>query len=371
MRNKRYIFITASLVLVMSCNTDDVIEPGTSDLCSSSIPIGDDYDLETPFYFSQEVIPADNPMKTASVTLGRFLFWDKKLSADNTISCGSCHSPEAAFSDNNPTSVGIDGLTGERNSMALVNLAYQNTFMWDGSADNLEDQAILPVINPIEMHETWANAVDKIDEDPLYDDLFIAAYGSNCVDSIRMTKSIAQFVRSMVSQNSRYDKWKKGEIPFLTDLEFEGLELWQLEGGDPDSVPGGQFGADCFHCHSIAGAQFRIEGFSNNGLDSIFSDLGHGAVSGFAVDNGKFKIPTLRNVEYSFPYMHDGRFETLEDVIEHYNSGGVASETIDPFMKFQFGGLDLSDQKKAALKAFLLTLSDPEFINNPQFTDPH
>ena len=334
------------------------------------MPIGNNYEFNLPFYFPDPQVPSDNPMKEASVNLGRFLFWDKKLSGDNSMSCGTCHAPSAAFSENIPVSIGIDGIAGNRNSMALVNLVFQDFFTWDGRVLSLEEQALEPVTNPIEMHETWSNAVSEIAEDPLYEPLFISAYGSACVDSVRITKSIAQFVRSMVSSTSKYDKWKVGQAT-LTPLELEGLDIWQLEGGDPDVFPLGQFGADCFHCHLIADGQFRGEFFSNNGLDSVFTDLGRGEVTGNPADFGKFKIPTLRNIEYSFPYMHDGRFNTLEEVIEHYNSGGHPSPTIDPFMKFSIGGLDLTPQKKASLVAFLKTLSDPEFINDPEFSDPH
>ncbi|MEM7162096.1 MAG: cytochrome c peroxidase [Bacteroidota bacterium] len=360
---KKYTFILAVLILV-SCADEPINEPSVP-ICGSSLPIGDDYVLDPLSYFNEAYIPIDNPMKQASVTLGRFLFWDKRLSGDNSMSCGTCHAPENAFGTNNEVEFGIDGIPGNRNAMPLVNLAFQGTFNWDGRSASLEEQALEPVVNPIEMHEDWGRAVDKIAADPIYEDLFVSAYGTACVDSVRITKSIAQFVRSMVSMNSKYDKWERDEIPFLSALEFEGLNLFVIN-GPPDGD-----GADCFHCHEPENFQFRIEGFSNNGLDSIFTDLGREEVTGFAFDRGKFKIPTLRNIEYTAPYMHDGRFQTLDQVIDHYNTGGINSPTIDPLMKAQGIGLTLTTAEKSALKAFLLTLSDPDFINNPDFKDPH
>ncbi len=362
---RRIFLIFFLLVLISSCKDDEVLVC-PEDPVISSIPIGEDYDLNLPSHFANPTtIPADNPMKQESVNLGRFLFWEKKLSGDNTMSCGTCHAPENAFGTNNIVDIGIDGIAGTRNTMPLVNMVFQSTITWDGGVETLEDQAFEPVKNPIEMHEEWVNAVQKIADDPNYDALFTAAYGTADVDSIRITKSIAQFIRSMVSQDSKYDKWKKGEILFLSSIEFEGLDLFGTEGG-----LGGD-GADCFHCHEPFAHQFRKEGFSNNGIDSVFTDLGRGGITGLPSDYGKFKIPTLRNIEYSAPYMHDGRFETLDEVIEHYNNGGLPSPTIDPFMEAFGVGLTLSTQEKAAVKAFLLSLSDPEFINNPNFSDPH
>lgn len=361
----RAIFIFFSLVFIISCKDDEPLMC-PEDPVVSSIPIGEDYDLNLPDHFAEPTtIPADNPMKKESVNLGRFLFWEKKLSGDNSMSCGSCHAPEHAFSTNNVLDIGIDGVAGNRNTMPLVNMIYQSTITWDGGAESLEEQALEPVENPIEMHDNWANAVQEIADDPDYDALFTAAYGTSDVDSIRITKSISQFIRSLISQDSKYDKWKKGDILFLSNLEFEGLNLFSTEGGSEGD------GADCFHCHEPFSHQFRKEGFSNNGLDSIFTDLGRGEITGLPSDYGKFKIPTLRNVEYSAPFMHDGRFETLDDVIDHYNAGGLPSPTIDPFMEAQGIGLTLTNQEKAALKAFLLTLSDADFINNPDFSDPH
>jgi len=337
--------------------------------CEGSMPIGTDYNMNLPFYAPNTLIPSDNPMKESSVVLGRHLFWEKRLSADNTISCGTCHSPSSAFSDPSATSAGIDGILGTRNSMALVNLVFQPIITWDGHQPNLEEQSGAPVENVIEMHNLWVNVIADLESDPLYQDMFIDAYGSSCMDKERATKSIAQFIRSMTSFNAKYDRSIYGPEQ-LTPLEQIGLDIWNDEGGSAPAVPLGQEGADCFHCHSLATEIFTDNQFHNNGLDSVFTDLGQGGVTGNPNHYGRFKTPSLRNIEYSAPYMHDGRFQTLEEVVEHYNSGGHPSATVDPFMKYTVGGLQLTPQKKAGLVAFLKALSDPDFINNPDFQDP-
>ena len=216
----------------------------------------------------------------------------------------------------------------------------------------------------------WPEALARMEADPDYPGLFGAAFGSAEITQERTAKALAQFVRTLISANSKYDRWRRGETT-LTDSEFNGYQIFLREGGDPETTPGGQFGGDCFHCHSEAGTLFTDHLFRNNGLDSNFvADAGLAGVTGMPLDSGRFKTPTLRNVALSAPYMHDGRFATLEEVIDHYNTGGVASSTIDPFMKYTSGGLTLSPQMKADLIAFLHTLTDTEFIENPAFQDP-
>ena len=175
----------------------------------------------------------------------------------------------------------------------------------------------------------------------------------------------------MISADSKFDQWRRGETS-LSDEEFAGYEIFLREGGDPETTPGGQFGGDCFHCHGEAGLQFSDYLFRNNGLDSTFvNDAGLAGVTGMPLDSGRFKTPTLRNVSLTAPYMHDGRFTTLEEVLDHYNTGGVPSSTIDPFMKYTTGGLALSPVQKTHLLAFLETLTDTSFIAASQFQDPH
>ncbi len=328
------------------------------------------YTLQIPANFPPMTIPADNPMTVEGVKLGRFLFYEERLSGDNTQSCASCHAQAFAFSDHgNRFSTGIDGVQGNRNSMVLQNLGWETRFFWDGRAMSLEQQILEPVENPIEMHETWPNAVAKLQADPAYQQLFADAFGTTNIDKYKAAKAIAQFLRTLISGNSRFDRFMRGEI-VLSPEEQLGFLLTQQEGGNPALGLGGQWGADCFHCHPHGGGRFTDGLLRNNGLDSEFTDLGLGGITGLPQDMGLFKTPSLRNVAVSAPYMHDGRFNTLEEVIEHYNSGGHPSTTISPFMKFTQGGLSLSPAKKAQLLAFLNTLTDHEFLSNPEFSDP-
>lgn len=351
-------------VVLVSCKPDE--EEGDDDNGHVTTP----YTLEIPFGFPPMSIPADNPMTEEGVALGRFLFFEERLSGDNTMSCASCHAQAFAFSDNgNQFSTGIDGVQGARTSMVLQNLGWEQRFFWDGRSATLEEQILEPVENVIEMHETWPNAVAELQADNGYVALFQEAFGSTTIDRYKTAKAIAQFLRTMISGNSRYDQFQRGEI-VLTPDEQQGALLTTFEGGFPPDVPNGQGGADCFHCHPHGGNRFTDGIMRNNGLNEIFTDLGLGGVTGLPQDQGLFKTPTLRNVAVSAPYMHDGRFNSLEQVIEHYNSGGHPSPTISPFMKYTVGGLQLTPEKKSQLIAFLHTLTDEEFLTNPAFADP-
>ena len=292
------------------------------------------------------------------------------MSGDNTQACASCHAPTSAFSDPNQFSTGIDGLEGNRNSMALINLGWQTSFFWDGRAQTLEEQILGPVVNPIEMHETWPNAVAKLNADVDYNNMFYRAFGEAGIDSIKVAKSIAQFLRTMISGESKYDVMYKSENNLSLNSNEQGIYTTIT----PDEWAGYDLfkslnGADCFHCHN--GPLMQVQKFSNNGLDAAFIDEGRGAITGNANDNGKFKVPTLRNIEFSAPYMHDGRFATLEDVINHYSFGVAQSATIDPLIEYAFqGGVQLDAFEIDLLTKFLMTLSDPAFINNPDFQEP-
>jgi cytochrome c peroxidase len=353
-----------ALLLLVACKRDKPDEqPAPTAPGFSPTP----YVLEIPGNLPPMMIPADNPLTVEGVRLGRHLFYEKRLSGNNTMSCGSCHAPASGFTDPAQFSTGIDGIQGTRNSMALANLGWEARFFWDGRAMSLEEQILEPVVNPIEMHETWPNAVFKLQSDPAYENLFREAFGSPAVDSLKVAKAIAQFIRTMVSANSKFDKFMRGELQLEPD-EALGFQLTTLEGGD--ASVGGQSGADCFHCHPHGGGLFTDGQLRNNGLDAVFTDLGLGGVTGLPQDMGKFKTPTLRNVALTAPYMHDGRFQTLEEVIDHYDSGGHPSPTVDPNMKFEIGGLQLTPQKKAQVIAFLHTLTDTDFITDPRFQDP-
>jgi cytochrome c peroxidase len=329
------------------------------------------YNLVIPPFFPPMDIPSDNPLTVEGVHLGRYLFWEKKLSGNNTQSCGSCHLPQHGFSDPNTFSVGITGALGTRQAMPLINLGWDRSFFWDGRSPSLEDQVIHPVENPIEMDEDWNNALQELRNDPTYPPLFKAAFGSEEITKEKAAKAMASFLRTLISADSKLDRERRGQYTF-NDQEAAGYNVFVLEGGDPEVVAGGQFGGDCFHCHSFGGLLLTDHMFHNNGLDPHFpTDAGRAAYTGSPLDSGKFKTPTLRNIELTAPYMHDGRFTNLEQVVEHYNSGGVFSSTIDPFMKYTTGGLQLSPENKAALIAFLKCLTDTSFINNPNFRDPH
>ena len=321
------------------------------------------YNLNIPTLFQEKlitpIIPTDNPLTEEGVTLGKKLFFDKILSKNNTQSCASCHRPEKAFTVNTKFSEGVDGINGIRNSMPIFNLAwnFDERFTWDGKELSLERQALEPVKNPIEMHANWEQVVLKLQNHPEYPTLFQQAFGTSTIDSTLVTKAIAQFERTLISGNSKFDKYLRGETN-LTQQEENGFNIFM------DEAKG-----DCFHCHGSNNNPLWTDNkFHNNGLDTSFSDLGLGAVTGDPIDNGKFKSPSIRNLAFTAPYMHDGRFATLDQVIEHYSTGLQNSSTIDPLMKkVNQGGVNLTPQEKADLKAFLLTLSDFDFINNPNF----
>lgn len=319
--------------------------------------------LEIPQLFSDHiiapVIPNDNPQTVEGVALGKKLFFDTILSADGTQSCFSCHSPENAFTDNTATSNGVDGNFGTRNSMPLFNLAwnYNERFTWDGKELSLERQALEPVQNPIELHSNWDDVVDRLQLHSAYPKLFQQAFNTNTITKALVTKAIAQFERTLISANSKFDKYTLGETS-LTVQELNGLDLFLREDK-----------GDCFHCHgSPNNPLWTDNAFHNNGLDATFTDLGLGGVTGDPNDNGKFRTPSLRNLAFTAPYMHDGRFATIDAVINHYSEGLQNSTTIDPLMKkVDEGGVQLTLQEKADLKAFLLTLTDTSFTTNPNF----
>ncbi len=340
-------------LLIFACAKDKTFEGTTP------------YELKIPSHFPDMPIPTDNPMTEEGVQLGRMLFYEKMLSLDNSISCGSCHSPSAAFSDTVQYSSGVNGTLGNRNSMALMNLGWQQYFFWDGRAKTLEEQILQPVPNPVEMHQSWPAALKKMKESLTYRNAFFKAFGVEDFDEKHVAKAIAQFLRTMISGESKYDVMYKieNDIPLTAEEQSITITTAEMEGYDLFKSLNG---ADCFHCHN--GTLMQVQKFSNNGLDAVFTDLGRGAITGQSSDNGKFKVPSLRNIALTAPYMHDGRFQTLDDVIEHYSTGVVTSPTIDPLMEFSFqGGVQLSPEQKQSLKAFLLTLTDLKFVTNPNF----
>lgn len=355
--NLRVIYPLVVSLLIFSCSSNDEQQG----YIATPLP------LEIPELFSQyliaPVVPSNNPQTVEGVALGRKLFFDPILSGNGTQACADCHRPQNAFSDPRQFSIGIEGNPGFRNSMPLQNLAWNfpNKFNWDGSASSLEDQIFEPVTNPIEMNNTWLQAEASLKNHPEYPQLFKEAFNGATIDSVLVTKAIAQFIRTLISGNSRVDRHLLGEN-ILTPQELNGLNVFMSE----------ELG-DCFHCHGNPFNPLWTDNtFHNNGLDAFFADIALGGITGDPRDNGKFRAPSLRNLEFTAPYMHDGRFATLEEVINHYSEGLVFSETIDPLMKaVAQGGVQLSEEDKADLKAFLLSFSEPEFINNPDFQNPN
>jgi len=309
-------------------------------------------------YLGDMPIPEDNPMTVEGIFLGRKLFYDTRLSNDSTKSCASCHLQSAGFTDPEQFSEGITGERGNRNAMQIINAAWFTSFFWDGRAASLEDQALGPVVNPVELNTTWPKVEEKISNDRLYSILFKMAFGTSEVDSMKIVKAISQFERTLLSFDSKYDSFFYGDFTGLNESEMNGFDIYFSEKGD------------CIHCH--AGPNLTDNEFRNNGLDSELTDLGLADVTGLVEDEGKFKVPTLRNIEYTAPYMHDGRFATLEDVVEHYNSGVHAdSPNLDPEMHNASEGLNLTEAEKTDLINFLKTFSEPEFLTNSSFSNPY
>lgn len=311
------------------------------------------YFLRIPQGFGPPDLPGDNPLTVEGVALGEKLFFEKQLSANNTQSCSSCHRPDAAFSDpGNAYSRGVDNIRGKRNAMPLFNLAWMNSMTWDGKRTRIRDQALAPIQDELEMHQSLEDATKKLEAHTTYPALFAKAFGSPGITPDRIGLALEQFLLTLISGDSKFDRAMREEDT-LTAQEQRGLDLFVLE-FDPAR---GQLGADCFHCHG--NELFTNNQFKNNGLDSSFSDRGRQSATGRTADAGKFKVPSLRNIELTGPYMHDGRFSTLEEVIDHYADGVKPSDSLDPnISKHPEGGLALSCEDRKALVAFLKTLTD-------------
>lgn len=297
-----------------------------------------------------------NELRESRFELGKKLFHDKRLSEDNAISCASCHIKELAFSDaGSALSIGIDGLVGKRNAPAIQNMAFFEEYFYDGASNNLEMVPIVPIHNEVEMRENLPSILEKLRVDIEYINLFKEAYNDDKMTSTSMMKALAQYMTLLVSSNSKYDKFVRKESGGnFTALENKGMSL---------------FKENCASCHSTD--LFSDSSFRNNGLplDLILQDNGRADVSGEPEDIRKFKVSSLRNVALTEPYMHDGRFNTLEEVLHFYVNGVENSETLDPLLRRENGsvGIPLTDDEQKALIAFLHTLTDYEFINNPRY----
>jgi cytochrome c peroxidase len=312
--------------------------------------------------------PNNNPVTDAGATLGRVLFYDKQLSANNTVACASCHLQEDGFSDTRRLSTGFLGGETGRNSMGLANARYYNNgrFFWDERANSLEAQVLLPIQDEVEMGLTLSGLVAKIQATDYYQPLFQNAFGSAEVTENGISRALSQFVRSMVSYQAKFDigaaqvnNIGNNDFPNFTQLENLGKELF-FSGR-----------TQCSNCHetvTFSGDQAR-----NNGLDASIIDEGVGGVNGINQDRGKFKVNSLRNIALTAPYMHDGRFATLRDVIQFYNNGIQNSPTLDNRLRVQNGQvrrMNLNGQEIDALVAFLNTLTDEAFVTDEKFSNP-
>ena len=316
------------------------------------------YTLVYPAYFGHRTnLSDDNPLTVEGVELGRRLFYETRLSMNNTLSCATCHQQSRAFTDGRRFSLGVDGTPTKRNSMTLTNILWVRSFFWDGRAASLEAQAVTPLTDPHEMGQPLDSSAAKLKADAQYAPLFHAAFGSPDINPDRLVKALTQFERTLISSNSRYDQYIRGQVE-LTPAERRGLNLFYGS-------------ATCGNCHG--GPRTFNETYHNNGLDSEPIDSGREDVTHQDYDRGRFRVVTLRNIALTAPYMHDGRFNTLPEVIDHYSDHILASATLSPTLRDTANHpqpLHLDPQQRSDLLAFLNTLTDSTFITDKRFADP-
>ena len=346
--------------------------------CTTHEPqnISTHYEIDTPFYFGDYSIPLDNPMTEEGIALGRKLFYEKKLSGDNSMSCATCHDQKFAFASDQRFQPGINGSAVDVNTPSLANILWNNRLFWNGRSESIEESSLNAVENPLEMDQKMEDAITKL-ENAGYQNDFLSAFGTAEINESNMQKAMSQFLRTLVSANSRYDRYLRDEISFSA-AEVRGEALFFTH---PDPSAGVR-GGNCGDCHSnflTNGFRTGFDGFHNNGLDTD-ENLKPGLhdVTGNENDFGKFKTPTLRNISLTAPYMHDGRFNFLMEVLDHYNEHIQKSKTLDvlileasneipasdPIM------LHLSEQEKSDIIAFLLTLTDDTFLTNENLSTP-
>ncbi len=365
-------------------DTNGDVNPGTGPDLPSELynyenpPLPAHFSVESERFHMQRPLmdvdntPSTNPTTNAGATLGRVLFYDKNLSQNRTVACASCHKAELSFSDDKVLSKGfLDGDTG-RHSMSLINARFyeQGHFFWDQRAGTLEDQVLMPFQDPVEMGMTLESLQARVVEASYYPDLFEAAFGSPEISTEKVSMALAQFVRSMVSYTSKYDEGRamvsarSTPFPNFSDSENRGKALF--------SSPPPRGGLGCFVCHQ--GEGFVAQRATSNGLDATTDgDQGYGEVTEVGSDDGTFKVPSLRNVALRAPYMHDGRFGTLAEVINHYSNDVQPSPNLGAPFFAQDGvvtQIQMTEQEKADLEAFLNTLTDDTFATDPKFSDP-
>lgn len=358
-----------ALLALASCSPDrdpeEVVEPGTVPPTPYNLVLPTNFDAPLPQ-------PADNALTVQGVELGRHLFYEKALSIDNTLACASCHRQELAFTDGRARARGVNGAMHPRSSMGLANLLWEDKLTWDGAASTLETQARIPLESPLEMKQLLSAGVARLQGLPKYEALFRNAFGNKSITEENTLKALAQFQRTLIAGNSRFDRYRRGQAQLNSD-EQEGLRLFITHPDPNRRLRGG----NCSDCH--AGDLQTDREFRNNGLDLTFTDRGLGAITGRPTDNGKFRVPSLRNIALTAPYMHDGRFATLEQVLDHYSTGLVRnSPNVDPLLlnatNDEFGTpgapLGLTATEKRQIIAFLRTLTDSTFVRDPRFAPP-
>lgn len=355
------VYASIAVLLMIACNDD----PTSGDLLN--IPYDPrPYKVIVPSFFNTLPEHPSNPLTYDGVQLGRHLFYDPILSSDSSMACASCHKPEFAFTDGEAFSTGVTGQMGKRSSMSLLNVAYfSKGLFWDGRSADLETQALEPVENPIELHESWPNVEMKLRKHPQYPEMFRKAFGIAGKTDLKkelVAKALAQFQRTLITGgNSRYAKQLEGKTFFDPD-EQEGMEMYfNINPSLPD--------AQCGHCHVFP--IFQSSDYFNNGLDaaskvSDFKDVGRGAISGIPLDSGRFKATSLFNWHLTAPYMHDGRFKTIEEVLDHYTQQVKQSPNLDP----NVANLSLNVRQKNKVLAFLKTLIDTSYLKNQDFLSP-
>lgn len=340
----RYLFCCMCAFGLMGCGVDEE-------------SVENPYAFEAPPNFPAATYTfQNNPITEEGFELGRRLFYDGALSRDGSVSCASCHQQHVAFADPlHRLSIGVDERVGIRNAPAIQNVAFKKFFFWDGGVNHVDFVPIAAILNPLEMDETIASIVVKLQAEEKYKTRFRAAFKTDEINSQRMLHALAQFMALMVSANSRYDRYIRNEGEVLNAAELRGLTAFQQK---------------CTGCHATD--LFTNDDFRNNGLDATFEkDNGRERITEYSGDRGKFKVPSLRNVALTKPYMHDGRFKTLEEVLMHYQSGVKDSETLDPILRNnETLGIALSDQERSDILAFLLTLTDDSFIKDKRFSQP-
>jgi cytochrome c peroxidase len=349
---RKWLTISALLALVLvvvNCSEDPAFDPdGIIDQTEGPTP----YYLKVPPNFPDYFLDKENRLTEEGIALGKKLFFDNILSRNRNVNCGSCHFQSNSFSDPRVRSIGTNGEETEFHSMPLFNMAWMNEFFWNGRAKSREEQALQPVVNPLEMDLSWNEAVARLQEHPEYSRLFEAAFGTQVIDSNLVAQALVQYEMTLVSAESKFDQWLRGEYE-LSEMEAIGQAIFNSERGD------------CFHCHGSVLTTDNL--FHNNGLDDD-ANLKPGLyeVTGNEADFGKFKTPTLRNLVFTPPYMHDGRFQTIDEVIDFYSDSVKNNSNVDVLMEFAAqGGVRLSPFEKEALKSFILLMTDSSFVEDP------